>query len=215
MVWNSNKLEFRLVFVLLFVVFSFQQGLAQTWSEWFRQKKTQERYLLEQIAALRLYGSYVKKGYQLVSGGVNVVRDLSKGELDVHGLFFSSLSKVNPVVRSSAKLTGIIGSELEMVKLLSAVRREELSGAARLNVDAVADGLSKESLAGLEELLSLVLSGKVELSDAERMVRLDALHEGFRERLVLVRRLAAEVSRLAEMKAAEGLEIDKLRRWYE
>ncbi|MET0570452.1 MAG: hypothetical protein ABWZ79_03410 [Pedobacter agri] len=213
--WNSKTLIFRFVFVLLFVVFSFQQGLAQSWSEWVAQKKTQERYLLEQIAALRLYGSYVKKGYQLVSGGVNVVRDLSKGELDVHELFFSSLSKVNPVVRSSTKVTGIIALEMEMVKLLSAVRREELSGLARQNVEAVADGLSKESLTGLEELLSLVLSGKIELSDAQRLERLYALHEGFRERLVLVRRLAAEVLKLSGLKTVEGLELNKLRRWYD
>ncbi|WP_025144310.1 hypothetical protein [Pedobacter jeongneungensis] len=213
--WNSRAFMLRFVVLLSFSALSFQQVMAQSWSEWFRQKKIQERYLLEQIAALRLYGSYVKKGYQLVSGGVNVVRDLSKGELDVHQLFFASLSRVNPVVRSSAKVTGIIELELEMVKLLSAVRRVELAREAKINVVAVADGLSKESLAGLEELLSLVLSGEVELSDAERLERLDALHEGFRERLVLVRQLVAEVFRLSRLQAAEESEVFRLRRWYE
>ncbi|WP_316757581.1 hypothetical protein [Pedobacter aquatilis] len=210
--WNSTGLGFKIVIVLLFMALSVQQGLAQTLSEWVAQKKTQERYLLEQIAALQLYGSYVKKGYQLVSGGVNMVRDLSKGELDVHQLFFSSLSKVNPVVRSSAKVTEIIALELKTRQLLSASRRVELSSAARQNVEVVAEGLGNESLKGLEEMLSIVLTGHVELSDAKRLERLNTLYEGFKERHVLARQLAAEVSGMVRLKAAEESEVDKLRR---
>ena len=35
---------------------------AQTFAEWFQQKKTQKIYLLEQIAALQIYTGYLQKG---------------------------------------------------------------------------------------------------------------------------------------------------------
>ena len=49
--------------------FSFQAAKAQTFAEWFQQKKTQIKYLTEQIAALEQYGNYVKQGYRIAQGG--------------------------------------------------------------------------------------------------------------------------------------------------
>ena len=38
---------------------------AQTVAEWFRQKATQRKYLLQQIAALHVYSGYLSKGYSI------------------------------------------------------------------------------------------------------------------------------------------------------
>jgi hypothetical protein len=52
-----KKCFFLFALPLLFV----QVSTAQTWSEWFSQKKTQKKYLLEQVAALKIYAGYLKK----------------------------------------------------------------------------------------------------------------------------------------------------------
>ena len=64
---------------------------AQTVNEWVNQKSTQKKYLLQQIAALQVYINYAKKGYNIVSGGINTIRDIKKGDLNLHNTFFSSL----------------------------------------------------------------------------------------------------------------------------
>jgi 3-phenylpropionate/cinnamic acid dioxygenase small subunit len=38
---------------------------AQNWKEWTQQKKTQIKYLVNQIAALQIYATYVEKGYAI------------------------------------------------------------------------------------------------------------------------------------------------------
>ena len=66
-------------------------------------KKTQKKYLLQQIAALKVYISYAKKGYNIVSSGINTIRDIKKGELNLHNNFYNR-SKVStqdkPVCKS-------------------------------------------------------------------------------------------------------------------
>ena len=47
---------------------------AQTWAEWFQQKQTQKKYLIEQIAALQVYLGYAKKGYDIASKGIHLLQ---------------------------------------------------------------------------------------------------------------------------------------------
>ena len=51
----------------LLILFVLAGGLsqAQTFNEWFRQKATQKKYLIQQIAALQVYLDYVQKGYAI------------------------------------------------------------------------------------------------------------------------------------------------------
>ena len=51
---------------LLLVVPSF----AQTWDEWFEQKKTQIQYLEKQIVELGIFIGDLQKGYQIVQKGL-------------------------------------------------------------------------------------------------------------------------------------------------
>ncbi|RZM09985.1 MAG: hypothetical protein EOO88_48750, partial [Pedobacter sp.] len=46
---------------------------AQNWNEIFRQKKTQEKYLLKQLAYLKLYGQQLADGYALVKSGLDTI----------------------------------------------------------------------------------------------------------------------------------------------
>ena len=76
---------------------------AQTWSEWFRQKKTQKKYLLQQIAALQVYADYASKGYGIARDGLGIIGNIRKGDFSMHSNYFSSLIKVNPQVRGSIR----------------------------------------------------------------------------------------------------------------
>src|SRR5690349_4960560 len=81
---------------------------AQTFNEWFRQKKTQKKYLLQQIAALKVYLDYLKKGYKIVDKGLTIVGDIKQGKFDLDIEYLESLANVNSAVSGSAKVAGII-----------------------------------------------------------------------------------------------------------
>lgn len=60
---------------------------AQNIEEITQQKATQRKYLLEQIAAYRLYAGYLKKGYEIAQQGlslVHTIQDKKQGDDEHH-----------------------------------------------------------------------------------------------------------------------------------
>jgi len=189
---------------------------AQTWSEWFSQKKTQQKYLLEQVAALKLYAGYLKKGYDIGRSGLTFIKDASKGEFDMHGAFFSSLRAVSPEIRNNVKVAEIIQMQIDVSKAFHALR--DVNGLTAQNIaylDLVSSNLLDECLKDTEELLLIITSGRAELTDDERLVRINRLHVQMQEK----RNFAFGISNAFQQLGAERMReletIKKMEAWYE
>lgn len=189
---------------------------AQTFGEWFRQKKTQQRYLLEQIAALRVYAGYVHKGYGIVSGGLQTVRDITGGEFSLHELFISGLKKVSPVIRNDVRIAEILLMQGQLVKFFDGLTSkcgisvEMLDYVHSVRLEVLGEGLSD-----LEELLLVVTSGKAEMTDDQRLARLNSLYGRSLERSSFVRDFCGQTALVLGQQHLEKIEIERLRRWYE
>jgi hypothetical protein len=61
----------RKIISMLFIIAISTNANAQTWREWTKQKETQIKYLVEQIAAFQTYLGYVKQGYDIAHKGNN------------------------------------------------------------------------------------------------------------------------------------------------
>src|SRR5690606_36713128 len=110
---------------------------AQTFKEWFRQKKTQIEYLIQQIAALQLYIGYAKKGYNIAKEGLNTIGGFTRGEFDLHGNFIHSLKKVNPEIKPYTRMADIIAM-LEKIVLGHSSTFRELRRSVVLSGDELA-----------------------------------------------------------------------------
>lgn len=189
---------------------------AQTFGEWFNQKKTQKKYLLEQIAALQVYIGYAKKGYELVGSGIETIRDITSGEFGLHNAFVSGLKKVSPVIRDDVRVAEIVAMELEIIAGFSRMR-----GLEGLRVDQLMylGSVSGLVLLGcyqdLEELLLVVTSGKVEMKDDERLVRLNGIYERMVDRSAFARYFSGQFAGLLRQQSLEAEAIERLRRYYE
>jgi len=208
----------RLLGLCLILVLGFGSGLtatAQTWSEWFSQKKTQKKHLLEQIAALQVYLEFARKGYSVVGDGIGLVRDISRGEFNLHEAFFSGLAKVNPVVRDDFRVAEIVLLQAGIIRSFSTVRGDGLFSAEDLlYVAEVASGVINSCYADLAELLLVITSGKLELSDAERLSRLDQIYMRMRDRSDFSRDFCGKAALLLRQKRTEQNAVENLRRYY-
>ncbi len=83
---SRRMIKVALVAVLL-LTNTFANG--QTFGEWFRQKKTQIKYLLERIAQLQVQIELLKKGYKIVDNGLRTIHQIKDGEFNLHKDFFS------------------------------------------------------------------------------------------------------------------------------
>lgn len=190
-------------------------GAAQTFAEFFKQKKTQKRYLLQQIAALKVYLGYAKKGYELVGSGLSTVRDITNGEFSLHNAFISSLKKVSPFVRSNAKVAEIIACQLGIMRAFDIGERDKLPVSSQLYVQDVKAHLLDECFKDLEELLLVVTAGKVEMSDSDRLERLDKVYLSMMDKYSFALDFSAQVKLLIAGGTSEELSINYLKRLYE
>jgi len=157
-------MDFRKLFVTVCLLASFF-AKAQTFDEFFKQKETQRKYLAEQIAAFQLYLGYVKKGITITNSGLSVIHDLKNGEFNLHSDYFNSLKNVNPKIKQYARVADIIILEKSILNTYNKIKA--IVSFQKL-VDATADNI--------EELTTLLTNGKLEMSDKDRMERIDHIY---------------------------------------
>lgn len=212
--WN-NRFSGFLVLLLVFV-FSVSEVSAQTWGEFFNQKKTQKKYLLNQIAALQVYIGYARKGYELVGNGLQTVRDISNGEFSLHHAFISSLKQVSPAVRKDVRIAEIIGMQLSVGKLSGGWDRFELLTLEnRSYISGVRENLRGQCMDLLEELVMVITAGKVEMGEEERMRRVGELYQTMGEHYGFAREFTAEVNLLVGSREWELSELEQMKKHYE
>lgn len=203
----------RLLLLLMLMVNASLSSSAQTFGEFFNQKKTQKRYLLEQIAALQVYLGYAKKGYELVGSGLQTVRDISSGEFSLHNVFISSLKKVSPFVRNHSKVAEILALQLAINRAFRGVSGKELlSVENQLYILDVRDHVLEECFIDLEELLLVVTAGKVEMNDAQRLERLDKVCQSMCDKYAFVEDFTAQVKLLISGRITEQESINYLKK---
>ena len=172
--------------IILFVLpVSFCQG--QTYDEWFRQKKTQEKYLLEQIAALQTYIDYAEKGYSIVTGGLKTIKHIKHGDFNLHNIFFNSLSTVNPAIKKYTKVASIIAMQISIAKQItntikSCKKSNMLLSGELKYLNVVFNNLLGECAKNLDELFALITNNETQMKDDERIQRIDKLYDDMKDK---------------------------------
>ncbi|WP_439490243.1 hypothetical protein [Algoriphagus sp.] len=161
-------------------------GNAQTFEEWWKQKDTQKKYLAEQIVALKAYGVVLKEGYEVASKGLGLVHTIQNGDYVQHETYFSSFSTVNPQVKNhpQAKETVALYSKTRQLSLQIPNRlfqENQFTASEEKVIRHVLQSIAKDCDDILAELQTLLEKDQLNLSDSERMVQLNKIHEQMQE----------------------------------
>lgn len=204
-----------LSFIFLSLIFVPEKGKGQTWNEIFRQKKTQEKYLLEQIAALQVYSSYLKKGYEIVHHGLDTIEDFTDGEFSLHKGFILSLKAVNPLILNNSKVAEIITFQVAINKRFNTIDDHPmLSLNNRLYIMEVKEELLKACAEDMEELMLVITANKLEMTDDERIKRLDKLYLEMQDKSAFSQYFIHQVSLLIKQRIKEQQSINRLKELY-
>lgn len=187
----------------------------QNFAELTRQKKTGEEYLLKQIAYLKLYGGYVRQGYEIVGSGFKVIKGFSSAEYDLHKDFFKDLKLVNPLIKQDARVMEIAVMQGKILTAFVGMARLELDAEILAEVFLMRQGLLEECEKDIEELLVVMSSSRVEMTDQQRLSRLAKVHVGMLEKLAFSLNLYGQLTELVRMRGDEKLNLEWLRRVYE
>ena len=76
--------------------------------------------MAEQLAALRTLQQSTTQGYQMMSGGLDSIGQITNGEYQLHQAYFGSLGGISPAVSNDAKLSALKGLQMQLVQQINA-----------------------------------------------------------------------------------------------
>lgn len=208
----------KLLILFLFVMFA-TTTQAQTFAEWFRQKKTQKQYLIQQVAALQVYIGYAQKGYSIAQEGLNMIGDFKRGEFNLHTGYFNSLKNVNPKIKQYAKVADIMAMQVAIIKGYNRTRRQmQESGAFNGKeldyIIRVLGRLLDDCENTLDELITVTTDGNLEMKDDERLERIDILYQDMTDKYTFSQSFSNETMVLASSRIKENNDVQTSRALY-
>ncbi len=181
---------------------------AQTFAEWFKQKTTQKKYLIQQIAALQMYLSYVQKGYSIAQTGLSTISNIKKGDFNLHRNFFSSLKSINPRIRNYAKVADIIAFQISIMKIYKDTYRQVqtslLFNAGEVDyILKIFKNLLSNCTEIIGELMNVTTDGELEMKDDERLKRIETLYSSMQDNYTFAQSFSGETKLLTVQRMKE------------
>ncbi|WP_276499361.1 hypothetical protein [Pontibacter litorisediminis] len=200
------------LFLLVLLLLAGHTLRAQTFDEWFRQKKTQKEYLVQQIAALQAFSGTLQQGYVLVREGLHTVHTIKAGDLGLHQGFFSSLKSVNPAIARLPQAGDMVTWRMILEKaFIHACSLPLLQASERTYLDQIRSAVLTRLAADLEALRQTLTAGEQELSDAARLESMNSLHASSRETVAFAQAFLAELQQLSRLRERQSQEAALLR----
>jgi hypothetical protein len=172
--------------LIYYLAFLSLNAHAQTFAEWWKQKETQKRYLVEQIAALSVYGAVLREGYETVSQGLGLVHTLQDGDYGQHQGYFNSFSSVNPQIENHPEAEQALKIYVKTRQLTQQIPgklfpSQYFTGAEEQVIRHVLLAIQKDSERIRTELEELLEEGHLQLSDTERFKQLSGINHRMQE----------------------------------
>ena len=175
---------------------------------------------LEKLTQFKQILSDMKKGYEILSGGYNTIKDISQGNFNLHKDFLDGLLAISPAVAKYTKIADIISMQLQLVKeYKSYYNRFKNDSHFTVNevdyIGKVYTNLFNESLKNLDALLNVITAGKLRMSDDERLHSIDGIYLDMQDKLVFLRNFNNSTYILSIQKEKEQQDIDVMRSLYD
>ena len=174
---------------------------------------------VEKLAQFKQILSDMKKGYQILEGGYNTIKNISEGNFSLHKTFLDGLMGVSPTVRNYRRVADITNYQITLVKeyrnAYDRFRRDNNFNPDELAyLSRVYDNLFKESLRNLDELLTVITAGKARMSDDERLQTIDRIYADMQDKFMFLRHFNNNTTILAVQRAKERNDAQTIRKIY-
>lgn len=205
-----------LAYTLTTVALCHQYAHAQTFAEWFSQKKTQRSYLLQQIAALNTYRVYAVNGYSIAKGGLGSIGGHLGNEYGLHQSYYQHLSTVNSAVKNDPKIKDILAWQQDIITQVSSIEHQNgLTTDEHTYTVKVCNSLLQDCDSRLNDLNTVLTDNKTNMSDEERLRQINRLHLAMQENYRFASSFSNQLKIYALQKQQAGRDINTLKGLYE
>ena len=223
---TPNKVKFYLAYKKtdmkkLLLIFTLLIMFCPTFKTRAQSQEIQQLILnIEKLAQFKKILSDMKKGYEILRGGYNTVKDLSQGNFSLHKTFLDALLQVSPVVKNYKRVGDIVSYQLLLMKESKiALKRFTKSDCFTTDeiqyFDKIYSNLYSESLRNLDELIIIITADKLRMSDDERLEAIDKIYLDMQEKVLFLRNFNSSSNVLALQRTKEKNDVGQIRNNYE
>lgn len=174
---------------------------------------------VEKLSQLKNILSDMKSGYEIVSKGYNAVKDISEGNFKLHEVFLDGLMLVSPEVKKYRRVADIISYQKNIIsEYKSAFRRfnasENFNVAELAYLDKVYGQLLDQSVDNLDELVMVITSAKLRMSDDERLQAIDRIFLDVQDKLIFLRDFNSKATSLSLAREKQKSDLKQSLRLY-
>jgi hypothetical protein len=173
----------------------------------------------QKLSSMKATLQQMYQEYATLEHGYTTIRDIAKGNFDLHQGFLDALWLVSPAVRSDPRITTILNAEYSMVSgYRSASSRWSGSGVftpQELNfiIDTYS-ALLQRCEQSIEELTMVLTADQLRMSDAQRMQAIGRIDTDTREQLTVLQQLNNTLSIQTAQRLKEQGDINTLKLLY-
>jgi hypothetical protein len=177
----------------------------------FNQKAADLKSMGKQIALLQLYIGWIEKGYSIARSGLTLIGDIKQGELNLHTVFFGSLSSVNPDIKKYSKVAAIIVTIQAITKELNKISSvQNISTGEKQYLITVKGNLLEDCAKMLDNLISVATDDTYKMTDDERIKRIDGIYSDVNSKWVLAKDFTDEAIMISAQRQADRRDIKTL-----
>lgn len=202
----------------LLFAFCFQPAKAQSFSfsDLFGQGAKDIKNMEAQIAALNAFETSVRQGYNMLHSEWTAIGNWKNGEFNLHQSYYTSLSNVNPVVKSSINMPTVQSQQQSIIAQLNSITNVNgLTPNEQSYVGAVSQNIISQCNTDLAELQKVMSNGQLTMSDDERIQRINQLSADIQDKYLFTCHFTTQVKLLAANRLQESNEVQAERSLYD
>lgn len=152
-------------------------------------------------------------GYKILYKGYTAVKDISQGSFHLHKNFLDALLEVSPAVKNYKRIADIISYQLRIVKEYKSAFRQfkednNFSADEIEYISKVYSNLLERSLKSLDDLMMVITSGTLRMSDDERLQAIDKIYNDIVDQFSFLKDFNNSTSILSLQRKSEQTEIE-------
>jgi hypothetical protein len=174
---------------------------------------------IQKLSQLKAILKDLRDGYTVLDAGYSAIRDISKGNFNLHKAYLDGLLAVSPAVKNYKRVADIIAMQVSLVerykqawglfKQDSHFRPDELS-----LLSTVYGNLLAASVKDLTTLAGIVTDGAIRASDAERLKQIDEVYSGMVQRSAFIDEVNGSTEMLSIQRATDANDLDITKKLY-
>lgn len=174
---------------------------------------------VEKLSQLKNILKDMKKGYTIISGGYNAIKNISQGNFSLHEVFLDGLMLVSPEIKKYRRVVDIITYQKRIISEYESAfsRFKATNNFDPVEIDylgRVYKQLFNQSVNNLDQLAMIITSSKLRMSDEERLLAIDKIFEDTEDKLIFLRNLNSHALSLSNQREVEKVDINQTQGLY-